>query len=385
MATIKIMLAASALVCSLRADTVPKTIEETKTLLTSHAWYVTGRCTADESDWDNFNKTPFEGNDGLFEQRGGGVGADDRRTGGIAGWYKVIDPTHIRIMDEKTGKKAIAEMTASFAADGALRTTLKGVSTVYVRDRKECLAQLPAILDPAKVPNTPYVQALKLCLDGAPLHKFGPLTKFGTAMESHIVVARPEGFRSETATFEQRKDGKMHFTELVTYNREVRQVCDVDTGVYAKLKRDKDDLEGAPVGPYADASSELKSQGGNQYGAEQIFDGNVGTAWIEGKPGPGIGEWVELHFTSEKLVSTVKIFPGYGKNEQAFKNNNRPKTIRLQFTSGGTQEIALEDAMKWQTFKVNPAVRSSSVRMIIVDVYHGDKSDDTAISEVQFP
>src|ERR1039457_471404 len=160
-ATTGIMLAASLLVCSLMADTVPATIEETKTLLTSHPWYAAGHCTADEADWDSFSKKPFEGNDGLFEQRGGGEGADDRRTGGIAGWYKVIDPTHIRIMDEKTGKKAIAEMTVAFVAGGALRTTLKGVSTVYVRDRKECLAQLPAILEPAKVPTTPYAQALK--------------------------------------------------------------------------------------------------------------------------------------------------------------------------------------------------------------------------------
>jgi hypothetical protein len=384
----KMVLAASLLPGLLPANTTPKTIEETTALLTAHPWYVSGECTADESDWDSFNKTPFDGNDGLYEQRHGTPFGDDRRTGGIAGWYKVVDPAHIRILDEKTGKKQVADIMVSVAGDGTLRTTVKGVSTAYARDLKECLAQLPAILDPATVPHTPYVRALKQCLS-APLHKFGPLTKTGTNFESNIVVARSDGFRSETAIFQQRSDGKMHFTEV--YNRfgqegrQAHEVCDVDTGVSAHLKRDKEDLEGAPSGPFATASSELKAQAGNKYDATQIFDGNVGTAWVEGKPGPGLGEWVEIGFLGEKLVSTVKIFPGYGKNEAAFQGNNRPKTIRLQFSTGATQEISLEDAMKWQEFQVTPAVRTSSVRLIIVDVYRGGKSDDTAISEVQFP
>jgi hypothetical protein len=385
----KVVLAGFSLSGLLPAGTTPQTIEETKTLLTAHPWYVSGNCTADVSDWDSFNKTPFEANDGLYEQRHGATGSDDRKEGGIAGWYKIVDPSHVRIMDEKTGKKPIAEMTVSVAADGSLRTTRKGgVATTYTRNLKDCLAQLSTILDPAKVPDTPYVRALKQCLS-APLHKFGPLTKTGTNLESNIVVARPDGFRSETAIFQQRSDGKMHFSEV--YNRfgqqgrEAHEVCDVDTGVSAHLKRDKEDLEGAPNGPFATASSELKAQAGNKYDATQIFDGNVGTAWVEGKPGPGLDEWVEIGFLGEKLVSTVKIFPGYGKSETAFNGNNRPKTIRLQFSTGATQEISLEDAMKWQEFQVTPAVRTSSVRLIIVDVYRGGKSDDTAISEVQFP
>src|SRR5258706_6975718 len=92
MSMIKMVLAASLLSGSLLADTAPKTIEETKALLTAHSWYVSGNCTADESDWDSFNKTPFEGNDGLYEQRRGAPGSDDRRSDGIAGWYKGVDP-----------------------------------------------------------------------------------------------------------------------------------------------------------------------------------------------------------------------------------------------------------------------------------------------------
>jgi hypothetical protein len=68
---IRAALAASLLPALLPANTTPRTIEETKALLTAHPWYVSGNCTADESDWDSFNKTPFEGNDGLYEQRHG--------------------------------------------------------------------------------------------------------------------------------------------------------------------------------------------------------------------------------------------------------------------------------------------------------------------------
>jgi len=374
-------------VCSfpILAQTPPKTVEETKALLTSHPWYVSGNCTVDQSDWDTFTNASSGANDGLFDQRSGREGADDRRDNSIAGQYKIIDPAHVRVFDEKTGKKPVADLTIATAAGGSLRITSKGVTTSYSPGLKECIAQLPSLLDPAKVAETPYIHALKQCMS-APLHKFGKLHQVGLNMEGNIVVARPDGFHLDTVIYQQRPDGKMHLTEVMNrFSSEAHEICDIDTGFAAHLKKDPEDLEGAPMGPYTQASSELAAQAGNKYGSEQIFDGNTATAWVEGKPGPGVDEWIEIGFLGKKTLSSVRIFPGYGKSDAAFKGNNRPKTIRLQFEDGSTQQIALEDAMKWQTFEIKP-VHTASVRLIIVEVYRGTgKSDDTAISEVQFP
>jgi hypothetical protein len=148
--------------------------------------------------------------------------------------------------------------------------------------------------------------------------------------------------------------------------------------------KEPDVSEGAPTRPYATASSELAPQGNNKYSADRVIDGQLSTAWVEGKPGPGIGEWVEVGFPDFRLVSKIRIFPGYGKSDLAFRSNNRPRTLRLQFTSGEPQVITLEDAMKWQTFTLTTPVRTFSVRTFIIDVYRGSKWDDTAISEIEF-
>ena len=78
-------------VCSLPilAQTPPKTVEETKALLTSHPWYVSGNCTVDQSDWDTFTNASSGANDGLFDQRSG--------RGALAGALRALKSEHPRM------------------------------------------------------------------------------------------------------------------------------------------------------------------------------------------------------------------------------------------------------------------------------------------------
>jgi hypothetical protein len=148
--------------------------------------------------------------------------------------------------------------------------------------------------------------------------------------------------------------------------------------------------EGAPTRTFARASSVLKPQGGSRYDANNVLDGRLDTAWVEGVPGPGRGEWIEIEFPVNTVVSEIAIFPGYGKSEQLFKKNSRPRKILIQFVgeyqhSGNprAQEMALVDEMKWQTVKVTPSVTTVAVRFTIIDVYPGTAYEDTAISEIR--
>jgi hypothetical protein len=155
--------------------------------------------------------------------------------------------------------------------------------------------------------------------------------------------------------------------------------------------RQVDVTDGAPTAPFARASSVLAPQLGNRYGAENVLDGKLDTAWVEGVPGPGIGEWLDVEFPRPTPISQIEIFPGYGKNQQIFEKNNRPKTIQLQFMddhlqfrTGNSKTIHLEDAARWQTYPLAAPIQTPGVRFVIVEVYRGTTYDDTAISEVRF-
>lgn len=148
--------------------------------------------------------------------------------------------------------------------------------------------------------------------------------------------------------------------------------------------------EGAPTRPVATASSSLKPELGFRYDAENVLDGRLDTAWVEGVPGTGVGEWVQIEFPSLTHVSEVSVFPGYGKSERLFYRNCRPKLIRVQFMDGHFQfgpsnamDLHFEDSMKWLTYPVAPSIDTNGVRLTIVEVYPGTAFQDTAISEIR--
>ena len=61
------------------------------------------------------------------------------------------------------------------------------------------------------------------------------------------------------------------------------------------------------------ASSVLGLQAGNDYGPENLFDGNARTAWCEGVAGVGAGQRVTISFTGAPVFRRLYIENGYGK------------------------------------------------------------------------
>ena len=49
-------------------------------------------------------------------------------------------------------------------------------------------------------------------------------------------------------------------------------------------------------------SSVLKPQFGNSYGAQNLFGGSSALAWVEGREGSGVGEWITIEFDGMRLV-----------------------------------------------------------------------------------
>lgn len=138
------------------------------------------------------------------------------------------------------------------------------------------------------------------------------------------------------------------------------------------------------------ASSELKSQGKNSYTAKSANDFSYKTAWVEAKEDAGIGEYIEYSFKNlSPRITYIIISNGYMKSDLAWKNNNRVKLLKLHVNGTAHALLKLTDTKTDQEFKVgtlgrNPNGKDLVLRFEIVEVYRGDKYNDTAITEIYF-
>lgn len=130
-----------------------------------------------------------------------------------------------------------------------------------------------------------------------------------------------------------------------------------------------------------EVSSRLPDTGGAEYGPGNLVDHNPATAWLEGAPGNGIGEWVSLTFDHAMKFSRIFINSGYCKSEDVLLKNSAPRTIRIT-TEAGEHTVDLERTIEQQTIRLPAPVVSRWIKFEIKSVYPGSKYRDTAISEI---
>ena len=120
------------------------------------------------------------------------------------------------------------------------------------------------------------------------------------------------------------------------------------------------------------------------YEAAHVLDKNLQTAWIEGVPGPGLGEWIRCDFEREVKLNRITLTPGYFKNPSIWKQNNRLAAATLYFSDGSSRRYTFPDLMQERLLDTG-GVRTRFVRLVIDDMYPGSvDSEDTAISEISF-
>lgn len=134
------------------------------------------------------------------------------------------------------------------------------------------------------------------------------------------------------------------------------------------------------------ASSQLadETSPAGSYKPENMFDGKLETAWVEGVEGSGIGQWVQFDFNVAAKIKAIRIYAGYGKSEQTYMKNGRVKALKIAFSDGESQEAQLQDIQAFQTIRINRESPSGSVRLEISAVHEGSTYEDTCISEVSF-
>ena len=123
----------------------------------------------------------------------------------------------------------------------------------------------------------------------------------------------------------------------------------------------------------------------------KAIDGNEKTAWVEGVDGSGIGEWISnifggLYLYSGRNYEKIKIFNGFGENEELWQKNNRVKKLKIIYPNNQEHIVELEDIFGYQIIDLPEIIKlkeNGYAKLEIMDVYKGTDFDDTAISEVR--
>lgn len=144
------------------------------------------------------------------------------------------------------------------------------------------------------------------------------------------------------------------------------------------------------------ASSFLAPQGKYSYEPGNIIDPNRACAWVEGVPGYGTGEYVEI--TRNYTVGDEEygvdyrglcIVNGYARTLDTWKNNSRVEFLRMYVNGEYIGTLHLADTMEPQYFdltslSLHAASGEDTVfRFEIASVYPGEKYDDTVITGIE--
>jgi hypothetical protein len=138
------------------------------------------------------------------------------------------------------------------------------------------------------------------------------------------------------------------------------------------------------------ASSSLHPEKGIVYKAANANDLSYITAWVEGKEDEGIREYLEYYFKNKSpRVTKIIISNGYMKSEAAWRNNNRVKKLNFYVNGKLYGILNLEDSRTDQVFDIGTFGHNKNgadliMRFEILEVYKGDKFNNTAITEIYF-
>lgn len=123
----------------------------------------------------------------------------------------------------------------------------------------------------------------------------------------------------------------------------------------------------------------------------------LGSAWCDGQPGAGIGEWVEFQFPKRVTLTELHFAPGYAKSVDTLKKNNQVKRMTLfldgkqvvrfvfprQTVPRGSLVVRFGSAHSDRAIIAALASRAfRTMRLVINEVHRGSEFNDTCISAI---
>lgn len=112
------------------------------------------------------------------------------------------------------------------------------------------------------------------------------------------------------------------------------------------------------------------------------IDGDIGTAWVEGVDGPGIGESLTLNIGIPTELWNIGLLAGYFASPELLAANNRLKKVQITLSDGTSITKEFEDSSTTRVIHFDNPHVVEWIRLTILEVYPGTRWDDTAISEL---
>lgn len=115
----------------------------------------------------------------------------------------------------------------------------------------------------------------------------------------------------------------------------------------------------------------------SNYLPENVLDDDSLTSWVLSDDKFGNEEWIKIKFSNTIKIDKLYVLNGLGDledQEEAYHNDNRVKTLELEFSNGEKQTINLkDDCLKEQEIVLEKAVSTEYVKFTIKDIYEGEK------------
>jgi hypothetical protein len=131
-------------------------------------------------------------------------------------------------------------------------------------------------------------------------------------------------------------------------------------------------------------ASSFYEHGSERHPPEQAFDGDPATAWAEGVPGPGKGEWIEVEFDRPVEIEAIEMATGFDHvtdpGEDLFPENARFKKVRVETSEGDPYEQDVPDGQRSLRIELGGR-KTTRLRIVAADVVPGKKWQDLSLSE----
>lgn len=130
------------------------------------------------------------------------------------------------------------------------------------------------------------------------------------------------------------------------------------------------------------ASSTYPPQAGAFYSANMVKDSKLGTSWVEGSPGAGLGQSITLELAESAEVKEVHVWAGMWYSSEFWSRANRPREVEIKTADGSKTLCQMEDAQSVQVCVLDAPTKTNTLTLTLKGSYSGTTWMDTGISEV---
>ncbi len=173
-------------------------------------------------------------------------------------------------------------------------------------------------------------------------------------------------------------DGDVENRKLVLFNDDIMYWFDSDGELcYRAISAGIMKLEFLSTPYEVVHASSFLSEVAVAYKASNLEDLDL-NPWVEGVPGPGIGEWIEFPKTTAPGSIRIHFMNGFisYSNPSLYRKNSRIKKIRV-WQNGESSDVGIPNSPHPFPIAINP---DYPVKLEILEVYPGTVWQDTSIS-----